>query len=83
MVYFTRTPREGRREDRGGGLLGRRGGGGEEEEEEREEEEGEEGGTPAPGCEVFLSLVESSIFYFILFFKRPFHFKSLISNRGN
>lgn len=52
MVYFTRTPqKEGRR----GGKGSREG------EEVEEEEEEEECQTPFQGCEVILSLVESSV----------------------
>ena len=56
LVYFTRTPQK--RED-GGGKGWRE----EEEvvEEEEEEEEEEEYQTPFQGCEVILSLVESSV----------------------
>lgn len=62
LVYFTRTPQK----------EGRRGGKG----SQREEEEKEECQTPYQGCEVILSLVESSVLV-----GRPF-FKILLSNRG-
>lgn len=64
MVYFTRTPQK-RGEKRGG-----QGSRGEEEEEEEEEVEEGECQTPFQGCEVILSLVESSVLV-----DRPFFLK--------